>query len=79
MQGGKGAERAMSDRDADCPFFRRHTRDTIGCESPIPGSCIQLNFRRRDTKRRHYANWCCANYRYCEIYRMMEEKYREEE
>lgn len=78
MQKRKGAGKGMNDRDAECPFFRRHTKGAIGCESPIPGSCIQINFQSRTAKQKHYAGWCCANFKYCEIYRMMEETYDEE-
>lgn len=68
----------LGDREAACPFFRNHTRESIGCESPIPGSCLRINFRSAKGQARHYTNWCCANYKYCEIYRANMDTYEEE-
>lgn len=75
----RAAERRLNDREAACPFFRSHTGGAIGCESPIPGSCLRLLFRGQKSKERHYSNWCCANYKYCEIYRMNAQNYEEDE
>lgn len=68
----------LNDRDAKCPFFHCHTRESILCESPIPDSRIKINFGKTEDKRRQYALYCCKQYRYCELYRAVSEKYEEE-
>lgn len=68
----------MCDRDAKCPFFRRHTRNSISCESPIDGSGITINFAAANQKAVQYAAFCCRRYKNCEIYQMDMNQYTED-
>lgn len=68
----------LNDRDAKCPFFCAHTKDSILCEGLIPDSRIKINFDGADTKRTQYSIFCCWRYENCEMYRALQEKYQEE-
>lgn len=65
--------------DAVCPFFHDHTSMTIGCESPVPGSAIRMTFWQQEDKKIQYREFCCRKYKNCEIFRMVMEKYTNEE
>ena len=69
----------LNDRDAKCPFFCAHTKDTIVCEGVIPDSHATLRFEGSNGKKIQYAVFCCWNYQKCERYRPLQEKYRNED
>lgn len=69
----------LNDRDAKCPFFCAHTQESVICESPIPDSRMKINFAQTAAKKKHYALYCCRNYRYCEMYGANSKKYEEDE
>lgn len=69
----------LNDRDAKCPFFCTHTKDTIICEGIIPDSRDSLRFEGKNGKKIQYAVFCCWNYANCERYRALMEKYDGEE
>ncbi len=69
----------LNDRDARCPFFCAHTRESVVCESVIPDSRARISFMDLTMKKRHYALFCCDKYENCEMYRAVQENYDEEE
>ncbi len=69
----------LNDRDAECPFFRAHTADSVVCEDLIPDSTATLHFNGRKGKHIQYSVFCCHHYRNCERYLALQKKYEEEE
>ena len=65
----------LNDRDAKCPFFCAHTRDTVVCEGVIPDSRASLRFEGKNGKQIQYAVFCCFKYQNCEMYRAVQSKY----
>lgn len=57
-----------------CPFYEGETRNSIKCEGIISVTCSN-NFSTIKTKKKHYELKCCDNYRRCEVYRALEQKY----
>jgi len=68
----------LNDRDAKCPFFCAHTKDSVVCEDLIPDSRASLRFEGRNGKNIQYAVFCCLHYENCERYRALQQKYQEE-
>ena len=61
-----------------CPFFRGYGQKYVRCEGFMDGATTMTGFARERDHRLHMDNYCCKNYAYCEIYRMvMEAKYAE--
>ena len=67
----------LNDRDAKCPFFCSHTRDSVVCEDLIPDSRATLHFDGKNGKKIQYAVFCCWKYENCERYGALVSKYRE--
>ena len=67
----------LNDKDAQCPFFCAHTKNSVVCEGMIPGSSARLNFESAKTKNIQYEVFCCGKYENCEMYRAIQEKYEE--
>jgi len=67
----------LNDRDAKCPFFCAHTKESVICEGVIPDSRDKINFETSQGKKLHYAVFCCSHYKNCEKYAAVEQKYRE--
>ena len=65
----------LSDRDAQCPFFRDHTRKSVGCESPFPGAVTRTKWEDEEDKTTQYDAFCCGKYQNCELYRLIMESY----
>ena len=58
-----------------CPFYCNFGKRSITCEGITSTSVIRLCFNDvadRDIQRKIF---CCNNYSFCEIYRMLEKKY----
>lgn len=63
-----------------CPFYkyddgRRH----ITCEGLVDKSSIVLSYLTRTDYDKQLLIFCCEHYEKCEVYRMLMEKYEEEE
>ncbi len=69
----------LNDRDAQCPFFSAHTRDSVFCESMIPDSHVKLHFDSVQKKKLHYEVFCCCRYKNCELYEAIMKTYQEDE
>lgn len=67
------------DRDAKCPFFCAHLKQQIICEGILPESRLWNNFSTPIEKEKQYKIFCCARYKYCEVYTAINKKYEEEE
>ena len=63
-----------------CPFFLRDDgKRRIVCEGIMDDSSICLTFRYDNLFKRQVETFCCKYYERCEIYRMLVEKYEDDE
>ena len=69
----------MNDRDAKCPFFCGHTKESVLCEGLIPDSRIKINFADVKTKDIQYNVFCSYKFENCEMYQALMERYRDDE
>ena len=69
----------LNDRDAKCPFFSYHMRESITCESLIPDTHAKIVFGKPNEKKLHYNLFCCFKYENCEMYRAIMKTYEEDE
>jgi len=60
---------------AKCPFYRSSDALKIVCEGITDDCTMHLIFNARKKRNLHRELFCDARYQYCEIYRMLEEKY----
>lgn len=67
----------LNDRDAKCPFFCAHTKDSIICESMIPDSHVRISFAPASKKSLHYTVFCCFKYQNCELHQAIMKTYEE--
>lgn len=67
----------LNDRDAKCPFFFAHTKSSVICEGVIPDSSARLNFDSAKAKNIQYEVFCCGKFENCEMYRAIQENYKE--
>ena len=79
MRGAKQFE-----RDAKCPYIQYVSREEIYCESPLLGmddaDCgCRLHFNKREQLSAHYLNYCCKNWRRCEIAQAINRKYEDDD
>lgn len=66
--------------DVQCPFYKYDDgRRRITCEGLIDKSSIALIYLTRGDYDTQLLVFCCEHYKKCEIYRMLMEKYEEEE
>lgn len=73
----------LNDRWAECPFLRYVTKNELFCESPLAGygdeDCYsKLYFKDDENRRRHYREYCCRNWKMCEVARAVMDKYDED-
>lgn len=63
-----------------CPFYKHDNgqKHRITCEGLIEDSCLALVFQRRKDYQIHITTFCCQHYRKCEVYRMLMQKYEED-
>ncbi len=69
----------LNDRDAKCPFFAYHMKESITCESLIPDTKAKIVFGKPNEKKLHYNLFCCFKYENCEMYRAIMKTYDEDE
>lgn len=66
--------------DVQCPFYKYDDgRRRITCEGLIEKSSIALIYLTRGDFDTQIDVFCCKHYGKCEIYRMLMQKYEEEE
>ena len=65
----------LSDKNAQCPFFRCHTAKTITCEGVIDGTTDQVSFEPGRSKKLQYELYCCLHYEQCPRHPVLMEKY----
>lgn len=66
--------------DVQCPFYKYDDgRRRITCEGLIDKSSIALIYLTRGDYDIQLTAFCCEHYTKCEVYRMLMEKYNEEE
>ena len=67
--------------DVGCPFYKYDdSKKRITCEGLIgmENSSLELIYRRKSDFDRQMDNFCCKNYQQCKVYRILMEKYEEE-
>lgn len=67
------------DVHAICPYFHSSNKRKISCEGITDGCTTTLEFESQEKRNMHRRIFCDAKYKNCEIYRMLEEKYEEEQ
>lgn len=60
-----------------CPFYKRDDDKTIVCEGIVEDSNICLRYRYEKLYRQQMELFCCDQYKKCEVYRMLMEKYQD--
>ena len=69
--------------DVQCPFFKRDDAShRITCEGLIgtkDTSSITLWYKKKKDYETQISTFCCEHYKKCEVYRLLMEKYDEEE
>lgn len=67
--------------DAQCPFYKSddHQKRRIICEGIIDDSTLALTYRQKKDYDTQLWVFCCEYYKRCEVYRMLIEKYDEED
>ena len=65
----------FDDVDVKCPFFKASDKRQVTCEGITDDCIIKLVFFSEKKRNSHHRIFCCENYKKCEIYRMLEEKY----
>jgi hypothetical protein len=67
----------FDDVDAKCPFFLSSGKRKISCEGITDDCTTNLTFVSQQKRDLHRNIFCNAKFRYCEIYKMLEEKYED--
>lgn len=63
-----------------CPFYKTQGAVTVVCEAPFDGAVLSIRFESAETRKIQLGIFCQAQYKRCEIYRMiMHDKYPERE
>lgn len=65
------------DVDAKCPFFRSSNKRKVCCEGITDDCTICLMFISEPKRNLHRNVFCNEKYEYCEVYKMLMEKYEE--
>lgn len=67
--------------DAQCPFFcsDQGKQKRIICEGIVDKSTLALTFQRKRDYDTQLSVFCCEHYKKCEVYRLLMDKYDEEE
>ena len=65
--------------DVGCPFYRYDDgRRTVACEGVTDGSIILQRYSRRSDWECQVRTFCCEHWQKCEVYRMLMQKYEED-
>jgi hypothetical protein len=67
------------DTEAKCPYFRSDNGKEIRCEGITDGCSTILRFYSNKDKSIQRNTFCDAKYKNCEVFRMLEDKYDEED
>lgn len=66
--------------DVRCPFFKFDDgKRRITCEGLIEDSSLALIYHKKRDFETQIRTFCCEHYERCEIYRILMEKYEEDE
>ena len=57
--------------DVSCPYYKADSKQEIQCEGIESRSKIALRYERMAEKKRQIREYCCKNWRQCEISRML--------
>lgn len=62
-----------------CPFYKHDEGKRITCEGLIDKSSITVSYISKRDYEIQLKTFCCEHYQKCEVYRMLMQKYEEEE
>ena len=66
--------------EVQCPFYKYDDgKRRITCEGIIDDSSLALIYHNKKDYQAQIDVFCCNHYRNCEVYRLLMEKYPEEE
>ena len=66
--------------DVQCPFYKYDDgKRRITCEGIIDDSSLALIYHNKRDYETQFEVFCCKNYKKCEIYAVLMQKYDEEE
>lgn len=66
--------------DVRCPFYQFDDgKRRITCEGIIDDSSLALIYRKKTDYETQIRAFCCEHYERCEVYRLLMEKYDEED
>jgi hypothetical protein len=68
----------FDDVEVRCPFFRSSGKRKITCEGITDDCTTTLNFSSHEKRDIQCRVFCDDKYEYCEIYRMLREKYEDD-
>lgn len=60
-----------------CPFFLHNGKRNVVCEGITDDSTLSLRFATEESRNEQKRIYCDKDYKRCEIYRMLLEKYDE--
>ena len=66
--------------DVQCPFYKYDDgKRRITCEGIIDDSSLALIFHNKQDYEMQIETFCCEHHKKCEVYRLLIDKYDEEE
>lgn len=66
--------------DVICPFYKFDDgKRRITCEGVIDDSSLALIYHNRRDYETQINTFCCKHFRKCEVYRLLMDKYKEED
>ena len=68
---------SYEDATAKCPFYKSSDARRISCEGVTFGSVLIHSFSSRAKRNMQKYTFCDDKYSYCEVYRMLMEKYED--
>ena len=60
-----------------CPFYKASDPKRISCEGVTEGSILIQSFSSKEKRNKQKRIFCDRKYEYCEVYRMLTEKYED--
>ena len=63
-----------------CPFYKWDDgKKRITCEGIVDGSSLAQIYHRRSDFEQQITTYCSCHFKKCELYRLLQEKYEEED
>lgn len=69
--------RAYNEGRICCPFYQSIANKSISCEGITDDCTTKLLFKSSDKMNQHRVIFCEKKYENCEVFRMLEDKYKD--